>query len=164
VIQEPEHKHYQGWHREHWITATPGSMIDQSAIEADINADAEKFQIKELGFDPWGAPGIIANLQNEGYEELTVALQARHLSAPMKWIDGLLKSGRLHHNGDPVAAWAVNNVEVKPDQNDNWFPRKPISRAKKTDPAIALIIAVSRAMVNQSASSIEDWLKNPVTA
>jgi phage terminase large subunit-like protein len=157
VTEQPEHKHYQGWVRDGLIIPTSGSMIDQGAIEADILAAAEQVQIKEIAFDPWGAPGIIANLQNEGFEVLTVALQARHLSAPMKWIDGLLKAGRLHHNGDAVAAWAVNNVEVKPDQNDNWFPRKQ-SRAKKTDPAIALILAVSRAMIGagQGPSVYED--------
>lgn len=147
AIQEVENKHYQGWHRQGLLEATPGSMIDQGRIEDDIIGLAERHPIKEIAFDPWGAPGIIANLQNEGFTVLTVALQARHLSAPMKWIDGLVKCRRLHHNGDPVAAWAVNNVTVKPDQNDNWFPRKQ-TRAKKTDPAIALILAVSRAMVN----------------
>lgn len=150
VTEAPENKHYQGWVREGLIIPTSGSMIDQALIEADIVADAERFQIKDIAFDPWGAPGIIANLQNEGFEVLTVPLQARHLSAPMKWIDGLVKSGRIHHNGDAVAAWAVNNVEVKPDQNDNWFPRKQ-NKARKTDPAIALILAVSRAMIGAGA-------------
>ncbi len=149
VIELPENKHYKGWHRAGWLTATAGGMIDQSYIERDILADTERHVARELAFDPWGAPGIIGNLQKEGLTVLTVALQARFLSSPMKWIDGLLACRRLHHNMDPVAAWAVSNVEVKPDQNDNWFPRKPASRAKKTDPAIALILAVSRAMVSQ---------------
>jgi len=153
VIHEPENRHYQGWTREGWITATDGSMIDQGKIEADILEDAEKYPQREVAFDPWGAPGIIGNLQNEGFEVLTIPLQARSLSAPMKWIDGLLKSGRLHYNGDPVATWAVSNVEVKPDQNDNWFPRKQ-SRAKKTDPAIAMILATARMMVDQHEESV----------
>ena len=74
-------------------------------------------------------------------------MKVKHLSAPMKYTDGLLKSGRIHHDGDPVLAWGVNNVEVKPDHNDNWFPRKQ-NRTKKTDPAVALILAMSRAMVS----------------
>jgi phage terminase large subunit-like protein len=146
VIEQPEKPHYQGWHRAGWLIATPGNMIDQNRIEQDIIEEASAHVSREVAFDPWGAPGIIAALQNEGFTVLTIAHQARHLSAPMKWIDGLLRSGRLHHNADPVAAWGVNNVEVKPDQNDNWFPRKPVNRAKKTDPAMAMILAVARAM------------------
>jgi len=145
-IAEPENRHYQGWQKTGWLIETPGSMIDQMKIERDMVADAEKFHHLESAFDPWGAPGIIGNLQNEGFEVLTVPLQAKHLSAPMKFIDGLLRDGRLHHNGDPVAAWGVSNVEVRPDQNDNWFPRKQ-SRYKKTDPGVALILAMSRALV-----------------
>lgn len=151
IVERVENKHYQGWQRDGWIIVTPGSMLDQGRIEKDIVAESEKFVTEELAFDPWGAPGIIGNLQAEGFECLTIPLQARHLSAPMKWIDGLLLAGRLHHNGDPVAAWGVNNVEVKPDQNDNWFPRKQ-SRHKKTDPAVALILAVARAMVAQMSA------------
>lgn len=147
IIEEPENKHYKGWHKAGWITATAGSMIDQGKIEADIVADSKRHPIKEVAFDPWGAPGIIGNLQQVFGEDhiTTLPLQTRHLSAPMKWIDGLLRDGRLHHNADPVAAWAVNNVLNKADQNDNWFPRKQ-SRAKKTDPAVAMIIATARAM------------------
>jgi len=128
-------------------------MIDQDRIEDDILAENKIYPLRRAAFDPWGAPGIIAALQNElGNDNnneprvCTVPLQARYLSAPMKWIDGLLRDGRLHHNGDPVAAWAVNNVTCKPDKNDNWFPRKPAAKGRKTDPGVALIVGMSQAM------------------
>lgn len=172
-IEEPEARHYQGWHKEGWLVATGGSMIDQDLIERDIVADARVNPPREIAFDPWGSPGIIGALQREfnpsGIEDpsltqiLTVPLTARFLSPAMKWIDGLLRDGRLHHNGDPVAAWAVNNVTNKPDANDNWFPRKPASKAKKTDPAVAMIIATARAMLApEETGSLDGWLKAPV--
>jgi phage terminase large subunit-like protein len=163
IIEQPEHKHYKGWHREGWITATSGSMIDHDKIKTDVDADAELHVIKEVALDRWGAAGISAALELNGYTVVAVPMNVSHLSAPMKWIDGLLKSRRLHHNGDPVATWAVSNVEVKPDHNDNWFPRKQ-NRAKKTDPAVAMIIAVSRAMVAQPEEGIDAWLKAPAAA
>jgi phage terminase large subunit-like protein len=171
-IEEPENRHYQGWHKAGWLVATSGSMIDQDRIERDILADDKLYPIREAAFDPWGAPGIIGALQAalghrpDGEERvLTVPLQARYLSAPMKWIDGLLREGLLHHNGDPVAAWAVSNVTNKPDQNDNWFPRKPASKSKKTDPAVAMIIATARSMVfSPPKGSINDFLRDPVSA
>lgn len=147
TIAQPENRHYQGWKVEGWLLETPGSMISQHQIEKDIIAEAEIYHHLESAFDPWGAPGIIGNLQEEGFEVLTVPLQAKYLSASMKFIDGLLKDGRFHHNGDPVAAWGVNNIEVRPDHNENWFPRKQ-NPYKKTDPGIALILAMSRAMTN----------------
>lgn len=174
VIDDPQNKHYQGWEKEGRITRTAGSMIDQDRIFNDLQADAEKFApsyvddktqavTHQVALDQWGAPGISGNLEREGWTVVAVPMQVRHLSAPMKFIDGLLKSGRLHHNADPVAAWAVNNVEVKPDHNDNWFPRKQ-SRFKKTDPAVAMILAMSRAMVAQDDKGIDAWLNSPVAA
>jgi phage terminase large subunit-like protein len=144
-IDEPETRHYHGWEKDGWLIKTSGNMIDQNLIEKDILEDANRFKIAESAFDSWGSEGITGTLQTEGMVVLTVPMITKHLSAPMKWIDGLLKDGRIHHNGDPVAAWGVNNVVVKPDHNDNWFPRKPGDRRKKTDPALALILAVGRA-------------------
>ncbi len=171
-IEEPDNRHYQGWHKAGWLIATAGSMIDQALIQADILAEDKLYPLHELAFDMWGAPGIIGACQAELKQRpdgedrvLSVPLQAKYLSPAMKWIDGLLREGLLHHNGDPVAAWAVNNVTNKPDQNDNWFPRKPTAKSRKTDPAVAMIIGTARALVfNAPKGSINDFLRDPVSA
>ena len=150
VIADPENKHYQGWKKQEWLIETPGSMIDQERIRLDLVADAENFRMMEIAIDAWGSPGISAALANEGFEVVRIPQNVAHLSAPMKFIDGLVKSRRLHHCGDPVATWGVSNVQVKPDKNDNWFPRRG-QRKKKIDPAAALIMAMARAMVGAEA-------------
>ncbi len=150
TIAEPDHKHYQGWRREGWLIATDGSMIDQALIEEDILADTETFRVEEVAIDNWGSPGIAAALANAGLTVVRFPQQVQHLSAPMKFIDGLVKAGRIHHCGDPVATWGISNVQVKPDRNDNWFPRRG-ARKKKIDPAVALIMAMARAMVMEPA-------------
>lgn len=154
VIEIPENKHYQGWERKGWIIKTPGGMIDQDRIYQDLVDDSEHYVVPEIALDQWGAAGISAQFEADGFTVIAIPMQVRHLSAPMKWIDGLLKDGRFHHCGDPVATWCVNNVSVKPDQNDNWFPRKQ-SRAKKTDAAVALLCATARAMVAQEDAGVQ---------
>lgn len=160
-IDEPENKHYQGWRREGWITATPGSMIDQGQIEEDIVADAQIVRIGDVAIDAWGAAGISASLESEGFTVVRIPMQVQHLSPPMKFIDGLVQSGRLHICADPVAVWGVANVECKPDRNDNWFPRRG-NRNKKIDPALALIMAMARAMIRQDSGGLDDFLAAPV--
>lgn len=163
TITAPENKHYQGWKAAGQLTETPGSMIDQAHIHDDLMKDTELHQVCEVALDNWGSPGIAASMEAEGLLVVRVPMTVMHLSPAMKWIDGLVKSGRIHHNGDPVATWGVSNVEVKPDRNDNWFPRRG-NRVKKIDPALALIIAVARAMTNKQEGDIDSWLKNPVMA
>ena len=146
VIEEPENKHYQGWKRDGWLIETPGNMIDQDQIKKDVIAETELYRTVEVAIDAWGSPGIDAALTNEGLTVVRIPQNTQHLSAPMKLIDGLVKDGRLHHAGEPVATWGVSNVQVKPGQNESWFPRRG-NRKKKIDPALALIMAVARAMV-----------------
>lgn len=154
-IQDPECRHYLGWKREGWLIESPGNMIDHALIEEALVADRDQFRCNELAIDDWGAAGIAPSLQNAGFEVVRVPQTVKHLSAPMKFIDGLVQSGRLHHNGDPVATWGVSNVSVKPDRNENWFPRRT-SAKKKIDPALMLIMAMSRAMLND-AVSVSFW-------
>lgn len=149
TIQVPENKHYQAWQRAGLLIATDGSMIDQKRIETDLVEDRDRFQMEELAIDNWGAAGFAPAMEVHGFTVVRIPMNVQHLSAPMKYIDGLNKAGRLHHNGDPVATWAVGNVGVKPDANDNWFPRRG-ARAKKIDPALAMIMATARAMVNEA--------------
>lgn len=153
VVSDPENKHYHGWQKDGWLIQTPGSMIDQDRIEIDIVTEQNAFRTVEVGIDAWGSPGIAAALANEGLTVVRIPQNVGHLSAPMKLIDGLVKSGRLHHTGDPVATWGVSNVQVKPDHNQNWFPRRG-NRKKKIDPALALIMAMARAMVSEDKPSV----------
>ncbi|MEO8101345.1 MAG: terminase TerL endonuclease subunit [Betaproteobacteria bacterium] len=161
-INEPENRHYLGWKREGWLIESPGNMIDQRLIENNVVGDMEYFCCRETGIDDWGSAGITPNLEAAGLTVVRVPQMPKHLSAPMKFIDGLVQSGRIHHCGDPVATWGVSNVSVKPDRNDNWFPRRG-AKKKKIDPALMLIIAMSRAMLGAGEGSLDDFLANPIT-
>lgn len=154
AVAEPDNKHYQGWKRDGWIIETSGSMIDHAKIQADIVADADVVSIAEVAIDNWGSPGISAALEQDGFVVVRIPQTVSHLSAPMKFIDGLVKSGRIHHCGDPVATWCISNVQVKPDHNDNWFPRRG-TKKKKIDAAAALLNAMARAMVGTETTEYQ---------
>ena len=160
-INEPENRHYLGWQRDGFLIESPGSMIDQKLIEDAIVGDMDKFQCMEIGIDDWGSAGITPNLQAAGLNVIRVPQMPKHLSAPMKFIDGLVQSKRIHFNGDPVATWGISNVSVKLDRNENWFPRRG-AKKKKIDPALMLIIAMSRAMLGAGEGSLDDFLNNPI--
>ena len=81
-----------------------------------------------------------------------------NLSEPMKWVEALLKDGRLHHDGNPVLTWMISNVVAKPDANDNVFPRKDTPE-KKIDGAVALIMALGLAMADDQNETQESYLE-----
>jgi phage terminase large subunit-like protein len=71
-----------------------------------------------------------------------------NFSPAMKEVEELVASRRLHHDGDPVLAWAIANVVCHRDAKDNIYPRKD-DPAKKIDPAIALFMAMARWLSRQ---------------
>jgi phage terminase large subunit-like protein len=144
-VQEPENRHYQGWVHKGNLTATDGAMIDFEVIEGDIMDDDEAHGIAMLGYDPWGATDLAMRLQAQGVEVVEIPQRVQYLSEPMKWLEGLVLSGRFHHDGDPVLAWAMSNVVVREDAGGNIFPRKD-RKENKIDPAVALIMALSLAL------------------
>lgn len=146
AVDKPENGHYRAWVLSGHLTVTPGNMIDLGQIEEEIFADAETVVIREVAKDPWGGQQLGANLANQGFEVVDIPQQVRYLSEPMKMIQALVDAGRFHHDGNPCTVWQLSNVEVQPDRNENIFPRKARA-SNKIDAAIALIVAMSRALV-----------------
>ncbi len=73
----------------------------------------------------------------------------------MKLLGVLPVEGLLHHDGDPILAWAISNVVAHMLPNDNITPRKERPE-NKIDPAVALIMALGRAIVTDSTGSMYD--------
>jgi phage terminase large subunit-like protein len=145
ALEPPEAAHYRGWHIGGQLNVTTTYQhTDYDEIEADIVDMSKRHRIVQLGFDPWGATQVATHLANQGIPVVQVGQTVQHLSEPMKWLQALIADGRIHHNGDPVLAWALANVTAQEDRNGNVFPRKERPE-RKIDPAVALIMALGRA-------------------
>jgi Phage Terminase len=70
-----------------------------------------------------------------------------------------MRSGRLRHDGNPVLTWCIGNVVGKADRRGNLYPTK--NRAdQKIDAAVALMMAIGRAMVeDEQAKGLEGFLQ-----
>jgi phage terminase large subunit-like protein len=146
--ESPDRRHYSGWVKDGHLTATPGEVIDFERIRGDIMEDAERFRIVNLGYDPWGATQLAVSLQQDGVPVIEVMQTVTQLSEPMKWVEALVKAGRLHHDGNPCMNWMVANTTARTDAKDNVFPRK--ERAdNKIDGLVATLNAMRVAMIKE---------------
>ena len=158
ALEEKKTDHYKQWATEGWLTITDGDEIDLNQIQEDITGWDENgsiqgglirdFQVEEVAYDPWQATQLAQNLAAQGATVVEYRNTVANMSAPMKEIEGAAKAGRLHHNGDPMLAWMISNVVAKEDAKENIFPRKEAPE-NKIDAAIALIMAIGRAMHHQ---------------
>lgn len=146
-------KQYIAWAEHGQLIATEGNATDLQLIEDDIRRDAERFTLQSWSFDPAYLTQMSQRLDADGVQVIEVAQTWRHLSSPMKEWQALIEDGRVHHDGDPVLAWAVGNVTARPDANENVFPRKEKAE-QKIDPAVAGIMALGRALLDGGGVSI----------
>jgi phage terminase large subunit-like protein len=77
-------------------------------------------------------------------------------------LDAAMRSGRLRHDGNPILTWCIGNVVGKADRRGNLYPTK--SRPdQKIDAAVALMMAIGRAMVeDERAKGLDGFLSNPI--
>ncbi|HSW62496.1 MAG TPA: terminase TerL endonuclease subunit, partial [Dissulfurispiraceae bacterium] len=106
---------YPEWVQMGLIKTTPGNVIDYDFVEKEILSLRDKYDIKEIGFDPWNAMQTAVNLGDEGLTMVEVRQGAKTMSAPMKEIEQLVMGKKLAHSGHPVLRWNVGNVQVKMD-------------------------------------------------
>jgi phage terminase large subunit-like protein len=151
---EPELQHYQKWVHDGHLTTTPGNVIDYDTITADTVADVKKHKIIELGFDDWNAEQFAQQVAKESRATvIEVPFQVKTLSEPMKQVEALVIDGRIHHDGNPVLTWCMSNVVAHVDAKENIFPRKE-KEENKIDGAVALIMAMCRALLGENKRSI----------
>jgi phage terminase large subunit-like protein len=146
---DPTRQHYRSWAIQGYLTLTDGNVIDHERIRDDLVADHTRYQLRGLGYDPYGATMLVTQLLAESVPAVEVRMTTPNLSEPMKWLEAMIVAGRVHHNGDPVLAWMLNNVTAKVDANDNVFPRKDRDE-NKIDGAVALILAMGRALADSA--------------
>lgn len=144
TVAKPTNQHYQKWVHEGDLEATPGDEIDLPRIRSNILADIAEYDVRELCYDKHQATlmkqDIIAASGIEGAE---IPQNPPTLNQPMKMLQAMIASGRIHHNGNGVMSWCVSNVVSREDANENDFPRKERPESK-IDGVTALLNALFR--------------------
>ncbi|MDT8767947.1 terminase large subunit [Pasteurella multocida] len=131
---------YRQWVRQGWLRITEGDCIDYDKIRDDILKDAERFNIKMIGFDVWNATHLRTQLQSAGLDVEPFPQTYQRFSPVAKSAEVLINRQVIEHNGDPILAWALSNVVMETDANANIKPNKK-KAANKIDPAIAFLIS-----------------------
>ncbi len=151
---------YDVWTRQGFITLTPGNIIDYSFILKTISDDTADYDIAELAFDRWGSQKITTDLQDLGFvlegDKKTLIQFGQgfaSMNAPTKEVEKMVLAGELAHGGNPVLSWMISNVAIQGDAAGNKKPDKEKS-TERIDGAVALIMAVGRAMLRQDTTSI----------
>ncbi len=138
---------YERWHKSGILLSTPGEVIDTDFIRDKLNDLSSVFDIREVGYDPWGAKKLAAELEKDGVSMVEVRQGFQSMSPPCKELERLVLGRKLRHGNHPILNWGMQNVSVAMDPAENIKPDKSKS-TERIDPAVAMIIGISRAMLH----------------
>lgn len=145
-----DHVPYPDWIRDGVLTATVGNVIDQDFIKAAIQEVSERYNVADIGFDPWNSTKLVTELLAEGAPMTPVRQGFGSLNAPMKQLQELVAAGRLRHGAHPVLRWMASNTVAETDAAGNVKPSKKLS-TERIDGIAALVIAIARWIDTQGA-------------
>lgn len=141
-----EGQSYLAWENEGWITLTPGNVIDYDRIKADILEADQRFQIRTIGFDRFGATQVSTQLAGEGLQMVKFGQGWVSMSPPAKEFERLFLKGQVLHGGHPVLRYSAACIKVLEGPNGNIAPDK-MKSSGRIDPLVALLMAIGEAIV-----------------
>ena len=152
-----DHVPYDVWERKGYLQTTEGNVVHYGYIEKFIERLGERFNIREIAFDRWGAVQMVQNLEGMGFTVVPFGQGFKDMSPPTKELMKLVLEQRIAHGGQPVLRWNMDNILIRTDPAGNIKADKEKS-TEKIDGAVATIMALDRAIRcgNDAGESVYD--------
>lgn len=148
-----DHVPYDQWAKRGFIQTTEGNVVHYGFIERFICELGERYDIREIAHDRWNATMMVQTLEDDGFTMVPFGQGFKDMSPPTKELMRLVLEHRLCHGGHPVLRWNMDNAFVRTDPAGNLKLDKEKS-TEKVDGAVALVMALDRAMKNQGGDSV----------
>lgn len=150
-----DHVMYDQWAGMGFIEATEGDVVDYAAVKQRILQLCETFDVMEIAVDRWNATMMIQELEDEGLNVIRFGQGYRDMSPPTKELMRLVLREEILHSGHPVLRWNMDNATIRIDPAGNQKIDKEKS-TEKVDGAVALVMALARAIANMGGSVYDD--------
>ena len=152
-----DHVPYDVWERQGKLMTTEGNVVHYGYIEKYIERLGERFNIREIAFDRWGAVQMVQNLEGMGFTVVPFGQGFKDMSPPTKELMKLVLEQMVAHGGHPVLRWMMDNIFIRTDPAGNVKADKEKS-TEKIDGAVATIMGLDRAIRcgNDAGASVYD--------
>ena len=148
-----DHVPYDQWAKRGYIQTTEGNVVHYGFIERFICELGERYDIREIAHDRWNATMMVQTLEDDGFTMVPFGQGFKDMSPPTKELMRIVLEHKLCHGGHPVLRWNMDNAFVRTDPAGNLKLDKEKS-TEKVDGAVALVMALDRAMKNQGGDSV----------
>ena len=152
-----DHVPYDIWEKQGYLMTTEGNVVHYGFIEQFIHSLGERFNIRDIAYDRWGAVQMVQNLEEDGFTVVPFGQGFKDMSPPTKELFKLTMEQKIAHGGHPILLWMVDNIYITQDPAGNIKADKKKS-TEKIDGAVAAIMALDRAIRcgNDNGASVYD--------
>ena len=135
---------YRDWVQRGELILTPGNLTDYPTIEADLRTDCERFDVKDLCVERYGATHLVANLTASGLPARVETKNPKTFTAPAKELEARIGAQQLRHPGSSFLTWQVSNGAVERRRDGSLLPMKDAAMSlNKIDAVDAILLALS---------------------
>jgi phage terminase large subunit-like protein len=143
---------YRQWVADGELVVTDGNMTDYATIEADIRADCERFDVKDIVIERYGALHLAANLSGTGLPAYVESKNAKVFTPPAKDLEVRVKTRQIRHPGTSFLTWQISNACAERRKDGSLLPTKDMPTSpNKIDAVDAILLALSRLLSASTA-------------
>jgi phage terminase large subunit-like protein len=134
------------WKKQGFIKVTDGEVVDYDQVVRDIVELSRRFTLQGLAFDRGFQGTHTGTMLQSEFGTCVEAMPAGILSMspPFREFQELLKTRRLHHDGNPVLRWMASNVAA--DERQGLVMPSKDKSTEKIDGITAGVLALAFAL------------------
>jgi len=148
-----DHVPYDLWQGEGLLHTTEGEVVNYSFVEKFITELGQKYDIREIAYDPWNSVEITQNLRGEGFTVIDYRQGYQTMSPATKEFHRMVLEKKIAHGGNRVLRWMADNLAVDIDASGNVKPSKE-KASERIDGIVAAIMALDRAVRQMNQGSV----------
>jgi phage terminase large subunit-like protein len=147
---------YPAWEQRGELVLTVGTTTDQDVIEAYLINQMEKYQLRDISFDPIQSSMLMNHLEKKGGKMIEVPQSAKYLTPGLLELQEAVVAGRFHTNSQ-ILIWCLGNLRVRTVGTNMLQPVRPADRSLKIDAAVAVIMALR----SVAGTPLDEWKTGP---
>ncbi len=130
------------WAESGFVKVTDGPTTDYDSIERDLFADAERWPVIHLGYDPFQATQLVQHLDDHGFSVVKIPQTMQRLTTPTKMLEDNVVKRIARHGGHPVLTWMADNVELDMSADGEYMKPSKKNSGEKIDGIAAWVNAL----------------------
>lgn len=154
-VEKEENDHLRRYRDRGELSVNDGNVTDFSIIKQDIEQFFSDFHVQEIAYDPYFSQYFGASLADEGLTMVEFPQVPRNYGPALIELENLILEKKIRHTGASIIEWMMSNVVIRESKFSGLRHATKEKKENKIDGPIAMMMALSRALVDDRTDIME---------